>query len=1034
MKRTFLGILLSILAFATQAQLTTDLQVTPTSNMTPLVNQLFGGCSQLVSVQATGNMMARGSFTNGMNAVGLDHGIILSTGKIQDAATPNFNGSTFYNYFGAGDPVLANALGYTGTNSDACAITITMVAQGDIMSLRYVFASEGYEYDYTGQGKPEGCGIFVSGQNPAGGTYTNQNIALVPGGTTPVCIDSVNSAMNSYYFNSTTFGSYNMQYDGYTDPFTAQILTVPCSTYTVKIVVSDFNPNFDSAIFLEAGSFKSDFKFNVEYQHTSGGPNELYEGCEGALVISRINQLDQTSIPFEISYGGTAIESQDFGGMPSGAYLMSSSMPYVTLNFQAIIDNLVEGTESMIITISHPSQCDPNCIASYTFEISILDNFELIAGITQNDTNICAYATSFLNLTTFLPPETDPSYVTYLWSTGLTTPNLSAAPPSGTCSDYRVTITDVCGQVAIDSIRICNSSFSSINVATIDNRCHGESEGSVIVIPTGGFSPLEYSWSPANLGTSTSGIITNMISGNYSVTVTDSIGCYRTSNFQIDQPDSIYYSLTPYDPLCHNNSNGSVLMQVFNGVPPYNFHWSNGATTSGINNLYSGVYAVTATDQNDCTIIDSVELINPAPLWMGVSNDTWACKGKNTVLSAWVTGGTPAYFYSWSNGASGPNITVNPTSNSVYSVQAHDINGCLTESKTIQVSVYPDITLELITLNDSICVGDSTIVHAQILGGTGGPYYVEIFDGASTEILPPPYTLSPNTTTTYEVAVQDFCALPPAEQTIIIHVFEGPDVQITADKIQGCQPLMVNFNELAAPAGSEYHWSFGDSDFDLLADQKKTYHTYEEDGVYDISLEVTSPIGCKTVITEPRYIEVFPNPVASFYPSPAVVSILKPIIYFQNTSLKSDINTWNFGDGTELSNSVSPEHYFASPGEYIVELLTETTHGCSDKYYQKVTVQNQYTFYVPNAIDPHSAIPENRSFAPRGEGISMNDYHLIIYDRWGSKVFETFDINRSWDGTVGDQVKPGTSYTWYITYKDLNGQNYSRTGTVTIIN
>lgn len=1037
MKKGFLGIILSLLLSALVAQVpTVELQVTPTNNMTPLVNQLISGCKEILSVTASGNMMARGSFTNGTNAMGFDQGIILSTGKVADAATPNFNGSTAFNFYGGGDAVLTSALGYS-SSTDASSITIQLIAQGDEMSLNYVFASEGYEFDYTNQGKPEGCGIFVSGpipNDPTAAQYTNFNIATIPNSLTPICIDSVNSGINSSFFNLNTFGSYSMQYDGFTNPMTAVVKTEPCATYTVKIVVADFNGNFDSAIFLEGGSFSTDDRLYIEYQNTTGSPKTLYEGCEGRFVISRINQADSVPIPLTITFSGAAIELTDYNGMVSGPYLMGANMTFMNLDFLALIDNITEGNENLIMTITHPDPCNSACDVEYVYEIDIIDNYDLVAGITQNDTNICAYSTSFLNLTTFIPSTIDPQTVSYLWNNGATTANLSAQPTAGSCTDYYVTITDICSQVVTDSIRICNSNFMSINVGTIDNLCHGETKGSVIVIPNGGFLPITYSWTPSTLGASTSGIINNMPAGNYGVTVTDSVGCYRASNFVIDQPDSIYYAITAYDPLCHNQANGSVLMQVFNGVPPYSFNWSNGESTSGINNLGSGVYAVTATDYNECTLIDTVELINPEPLWLGVSNDTWACKGKNTSLSAWAIGGTPAYFYSWSNGASGPNITVNPTENSIFSVQAHDINGCLTDVRIIEVSVYPDITLELVTLHDSICLGDSTIIHAQIVGGTGGPYYVEIFDGASTEILPPPYTVLPNATTTYAVAVQDFCNLPPAEQSLTVYVFEGPDVQMSADIIQGCQPLTVQFDEHAAPAGSTYHWNFGESDADLLADQKATYHVYENDGLFDISLEVTSPIGCKTILTEPRMIEVFPNPVASFYPSPAIVSILKPIIYFQNTSLKSDYNTWNFGDGTESSNAISPEHYFSQPGEYIVELQTETAHGCMDTYFQKIIVQNQYTFYVPNAIDPHSSIVENRNFGPSGEGISLEDFHMVIFDRWGHKVFETFNLNRKWDGSVGNEVKPGQSYTWIISYKDLNGQSYSRTGVVTIIN
>lgn len=1028
--------IIGLLSLNTHAQIqTVTLEVNPTANMAQAVNGLFSGCTSVSNIVVSGNQLSNGTFSNGSSVIGIEEGIILSTGKVTDAATPNFSGSTNFTFWTPGDPVY-NA--YFGNNAsyDAASITFDVVAHSEVLSLEYVFASEGYEFDFTNQGWPEGVGIFVSGANPLNATpYANQNIALVPNSSTPVCIDSINSNLNSMFYNQANFGSYGFQYDGYTDVMTARILTVPCSTYTVKIVVADFNRDFDSAVFIAANSIKSDFRFNVEYQHTAGSQGELYEGCTGNIVISRLDQLDTVPIPINVAMSGVAIEAVDYTGLSSGQILMGAQNAFLTIPVTAIIDNIVEGSEEWTITFSHPSICDPNCTASETITIDIIDNFELEAGIVEDDMDICTYNTNFVNLHTFIPPDMDPFTVTYQWNVAnATTANISVDPPVGNCFTYKVTISDVCGQTAIDSVRICNSSFVNLNVSTQHNLCYGDTNGIVNVVPVGGFESFHYEWLPEELGDSTAGLITGLGAGTYQVTVTDSIGCFREHTFTITQPDSIYYSLTAYDPLCHNDTNGSILLQTFNGVPPFTFEWSNGETSSSLSDLGGGFYAVTATDQNYCTIKDSVTLINPAPLWLNVSNDMTVCKNAPTQLTAFASGGTPAYFFFWSNGASGPQITVSLSENTIYDVYVKDLNGCTSEQREIAVSVYPDIHVELITINDSICKGDSSVLHADIIGGTGGPYYVEFFDGASTQQLPPPYTVTPELSTTYEINVQDFCNLPPATHSFTVEVFDAPDVEIIASNLQGCQPLTVTFNETAAPDGSKYDWDFGDGNFSLLSSLKSPKYTFENDGFYDISLEVTSPVGCKTLLTNENFIEVFKNPTARFYPSASVVSELKPIVLFTNTSTDAYISEWDFGDGSPISYSHNPEHYFDAPGEYIIRLETESKDGCRDAYSQKIKVEQEYNLFIPSAINPHSSIAENRIFRPKGQGVDLNNYQLAIYDRWGNKVFETFDFYRGWDGLVGGEYRPGITYNYIIRYQDLKGESFTQTGTVTVTN
>ncbi|MEA3443225.1 MAG: PKD domain-containing protein, partial [Bacteroidota bacterium] len=309
------------------------------------------------------------------------------------------------------------------------------------------------------------------------------------------------------------------------------------------------------------------------------------------------------------------------------------------------------------------------------------------------------------------------------------------------------------------------------------------------------------------------------------------------------------------------------------------------------------------------------------------------------------------------------------------------------------------------------------------------------YDGASSELLPPPYFVSPDVTTTYEVWIDDFCGSPTGYYSITIFVFEPPDIEIRADIEAGCKPLTVNFYDELYEAGKTYDWDYGDGSNDLLSYLPNPEHTFYSTGIYSVTLEVISPAGCVSIVTHPELIEVYPVPKARFHPDPVITSIVDPHVFFNNNSDDNFINTWDFGDGSDPSNAINGEHLYHGVGEYLITLNIENEEGCVDKTEQIITIRNEYTFYVPNAISPNSMITENRYFMATGVGIDPKNFHMIIYDRWGTKIFETFDVFHPWDGRVfGSDAEKGASFPWVIIYKDMNGEEHRESGTVTVIN
>jgi hypothetical protein len=128
------------------------------------------------------------------------------------------------------------------------------------------------------------------------------------------------------------------------------------------------------------------------------------------------------------------------------------------------------------------------------------------------------------------------------------------------------------------------------------------------------------------------------------------------------------------------------------------------------------------------------------------------------------------------------------------------------------------------------------------------------------------------------------------------------------------------------------------------------------------------------------------------------------------------------------------QHTYQDTGTFPVQLIVQNSEGCADTMISYIEISPENTFWVPTAFNPHSTTGENTNFIPAGTGIDPENFHMIVYNRWGGKAFKTFDVNHGWNGKLknGEFAKSGT-YTWVVIYKDLSGKTKQKTGSVTLI-
>ena len=128
---------------------------------------------------------------------------------------------------------------------------------------------------------------------------------------------------------------------------------------------------------------------------------------------------------------------------------------------------------------------------------------------------------------------------------------------------------------------------------------------------TGGQAPFIYTWSNSATTQDLSGIG----AGNYSVTVTDVNGCTATTSATVTQPTQLQISsVNPSDISCFGAFNGSIDLTVSGGTPTYTYIWSDGHTDEDITGLGPGMFYVTVTDANGCSVVDSATIVEPTQL------------------------------------------------------------------------------------------------------------------------------------------------------------------------------------------------------------------------------------------------------------------------------------------------------------------------------------------------------------------------------------------------------------------------------------
>ncbi len=306
----------------------------------------------------------------------------------------------------------------------------------------------------------------------------------------------------------------------------------------------------------------------------------------------------------------------------------------------------------------------------------------------------------------------DTNVVHYIWSngdTGASITNIAAGL-------YTVTASDVAGCSAAISQSVLQPDSLIISVTPVNAGC-GISNGSATASASGGTTSYSYLWN----NNDTTATINNIGAGVYNVTVMDAHHCMATGGANIISTSSLVANYTVGNASCYGATDGNISVQVLSGTAPYTYVWNNNDTTTSLSNLSAGNYTLTITDGSHCQQINTIAINQPSQISLATGFTNSICAdGNSGTASASATGGTPNYFYFWSNGSATAGI--DSLIEGSYTVTVVDSRGC-SATGGVTLSAPPAMQIAITVINATNGQNNGSAIIDSITGGTA-PYQV----------------------------------------------------------------------------------------------------------------------------------------------------------------------------------------------------------------------------------------------------------------------------------------------------------------------
>ncbi len=559
-------------------------------------------------------------------------------------------------------------------------------------------------------------------------------------------------------------------------------------------------------------------------------------------------------------------------------------------------------------------------------------------------------------------------------------------------------------------------------------------------------------------------VTVNVIDIDASFDVAPVSGCSpHTVTFTYDQLAGVEYTWQWFDGspdstyVAAATVNGQTVQHTFNNPSP----------TS------TGNYNVFLTAERTVGGVVCIDIFNrnvqvaPTPFPLVFPSNTEICGGDNIFFNNQTQGaGAHRWFYRVQGTTDEidvrTTISVNYTFNNtttqnpiIYEVVYEAINGACSRFDIIPITVYREVAPSFTVVNLTQFIGGQATMTLQNtsnpIDDEGDFEYVWTFGPGATPATfnganPPVVTYSTPGLKEVQLTVTNR-ANGACFGTVIVpvNVVLPPLVaDFVADPISGCRPLTVNIIENNS-TGDIFEWLVIDNLGNPVGQSIAAMPSFNlfEVGTYTIRLTTRNSITGQFEDAE-QEITVYPIPLASFDFRPRLIYLPDQEMSTFNFSSNANLFFWDFGDGG-TSEQFEPKHLYTVAGNYNVTLIAAFEHPdgviCADTLSAPVAVQEGGNVRIPNAFTPSLDGPTggvagpntvNDVFLPLLDGVE--EFNMLIFDRWGNLIFESNNRNIGWDGyNRNGRLLPQGVYVYKLTLRLTNGERVIRIGDVTLI-
>ncbi len=614
---------------------------------------------------------------------------------------------------------------------------------------------------------------------------------------------------------------------------------------------------------------------------------------------------------------------------------------------------------------------------------------------------------------------------TFVWSNGVSSQNLTGLA-SG---NYAVTATDARGCIATNTFAINNNSSLSVTTTSIANvNCNGAANGGINVSVAGGVSPYSFSWSNGTTNQNATGLS----AGLYNLTVTDATACiFNLVNLSVSQPSALSVSSSSINILCNGNSTGAATVSVTGGVGGFTYVWSNGLSTASITGLTAGNYIATATDANGCVITNNITISQPSAISVALAATNLNCNSNNTgSINSTVTGATAPYRFSWSNGATGQNLS--NLAAGVYRLTVTDANNCVSSNNVVTISQPSALSLTVASTADANCSDSNDGFINVNIGGGAAPYRF-VWSNAATgqnlaNLAAGLYAVTVTDANGCTISLNNINILAPAALVVAVEAIIGT---------LPCDLSPVGELEVTATGGGaanvNYVWSNGSTNAILNNLAAGNY-----------VVTATNANGCTATANAGIIAPLVPtiNPFIG-----QIATVDTTITWGSTVALNAGSNVAGVSyNWTELLNPANafiqnPNQAVTSAtpnlaAQYQFVVTASATTGiqtCTVRDTLRLTVTQEDFLGLPNAFTPNGDGNNDRFRPVNLEPQFIKSFK--VFNRWGQVLYDNSTLSDGgWDGVYKNEAQPRDVYIYLLMYQfPQNPEPIEMRGEVTLI-